>query len=839
VIDHRLQGKKVRATSVLTLALLAAGVGTASAQHGGDSDHLPPVSKNMEVVSKLEPPSQGAIGENQIGDLAVHDGFAYLASGANCESGKGGVYVVDVRNPTAPTEVAFAPAATDTRPGEAIEAIGVDTPSFSGDLLAVSNEACAGGAGDGGFDLYDVSTPSAPQLLARGVGDTGGEGTLTGPAARAHSAGSVTIWDAGGKAYAAVGDHVELHDLDVFEITDPASPQPVREYDLRSTPAWDEAPNGNRVANANVVVESVGGKWMLLVAFGDAGYIEMDVTDPANAQYVADTDFGTSDPLTGFDPPEGNAHHAELTHDDRHLVTAEKDLEPYRVTEIEVAGQGRFEASTVNGAATPSDLPDGRLNGPMAYGGYACPDPSIAGDTPKPVPLALATFPSIEDGEERILVVQRGPDGDPNEDYDGDGDTTGDEEDACFPGDKANTAKSAGWDAILIVNRHLDGGAPAEDTHCGAGGFSQSVVAVCTTHAAGHAIFDDPASYERPYDDEVEMAPVGTKSAYQLDAEGAFDGWGYMGLYGTTPDENGKLPLLDSYAIPEAMNPDYAFGFGDLSIEEQAADPTEPLSYASYGSAGMRVFSFESGKITPQGALVDQGGNDMVGVEQLTTAAGERLIAGSDRDLGLYILRYTGPLAPRRPSCSDASVAVASGGSVAVPLTCSDPNGNPLTRRIVAGPSAGSLGPIDQAAGTVAYSNGGSPGGTDSFRFEGSDGAASSAAATVTISIGPAPPGDSRPPQKCGGKPATKVGTGGRNVISGTRKRDVIVALGGNDTVRGLGGNDLLCGGAGKDLLAGGPGNDLLRGEGGADTLRGGPGKDRLQGGAGKNQVRQ
>ncbi|HYP56521.1 MAG TPA: Ig-like domain-containing protein, partial [Solirubrobacterales bacterium] len=378
----------------------------------------------------------------------------------------------------------------------------------------------------------------------------------------------------------------------------------------------------------------------------------------------------------------------------------------------------------------------------------------------------------------------------------------------------------------------------------------QPVVAVCTTHAAGHAIFDDPASYERPYDDEIELAPVGTASPHQLDAVGVFDGWGYMGLYGTTPDENGKLPLLDAYAIPEAMNPDYAQGFGELSIHEQAADPTEPLSYSSYRSAGMRVFSFESGKITPQGAFVDHPGNDMGGVEQFTTASGERLIAGSDRDYGLYVLRYTGPLAPRPPACADATAAVPAGGSVTVRLACSDPNGNPLTLRIVSGPSAGALGPV-QASGTVTYVNSGAAGGSDSFRFEASDGAASSAPATVTISVGAAPPpgtpagAGQRPAEpgpseprirgRCAGKAATQVGSGGRDVLAGTAKRDVILALGGNDLVRGLGGDDVICGGGGRDDLRGGGGRDLLMGQGGIDALRGGPGADLLRGGPGKD----
>jgi hypothetical protein len=43
-------------------------------------------------------------------------------------------------------------------------------------------------------------------------------------------------------------------------------------------------------------------------------------------------------------------------------------------------------------------------------------------------------------------------------------------------------------------------------------------------------------------------------------------------------------------------------------------------------------------------------GSNFWGVEQFTTPQGERLIAGSDRDYGLVILRYTGPGAPTPPA---------------------------------------------------------------------------------------------------------------------------------------------------------------------------------------------
>jgi hypothetical protein len=67
---------------------------------------------------------------------------------------------------------------------------------------------------------------------------------------------------------------------------------------------------------------------------------------------------------------------------------------------------------------------------------------------------------------------------------------------------------------------------------------------------------------------------------------------------------------MDTFAIEESLNPDYAVGFGDLSIHEQATDPTAPLSYSAYYSGGMRVFSYDGGQITEQGAFIDQEGNN-------------------------------------------------------------------------------------------------------------------------------------------------------------------------------------------------------------------------------------
>ena len=300
------------------------------------------------------------------------------------------------------------------------------------------------------------------------------------------------------------------------------------------------------------------------------------------------------------------------------------------------------------------------------------------------------------------------------------------------------------------------------------------------------------------------MADVGDVSPYKLDATGTFDGWGYMSMYSTAADENGKLPLEDTYAIPEALNPDYASGFGDLTVHEQATDPTAPLSYSSYYAAGLRVFSYEGGKITPQGAFIDQNGNNFWGVEQFTAPNGERLIAGSDRDYGLYIVRYTGPFAVK-------------------PTPPAPPGGGP------SGPKPGRC--TNLLAVTAGVPLLGTAAGEQITGTEGAD--------TV----------DGKAGDDCidglGGNDNLRGGAG-VDTIDGQKGNDRLRGDSGRGTLRGGSGNDRLTGGSvrdslfgntGRDRISGGRGNDSLFGGGGADRITGGKGKDVIEGGTGNDRI--
>jgi Bacterial Ig domain len=87
------------------------------------------------------------------------------------------------------------------------------------------------------------------------------------------------------------------------------------------------------------------------------------------------------------------------------------------------------------------------------------------------------------------------------------------------------------------------------------------------------------------------------------------------------------------------------------------------------------------------------------------------------------------------PACQDATVALAAGAGATLPLTCSDADGDPVTRKIVAGPASGSLGPVDDGAGTVTYSAAAGSSRTDTVVFSASDGTNDAPSATVTINI--------------------------------------------------------------------------------------------------------
>ena len=381
--------------------------------------------------------------------------------------------------------------------------------------------------------------------------------------------------------------------------------------------------NGNTIFHHDMVVKRINGRMTMLNSYWDAGYVQLDVTNPAAPTYIGDTRFPNLDPLisvTPAGPPEGNGHQGEYSHDNQFILAADEDFGTSRaIFEItDGPNAGTSPGGEFSFSLPISDLPGGRLHGPTVYGGYGCP-------ALNQIPDAATALPAILPGEQRILVVQRGPVGD----------VAPHTYDACRFDEKMANAIAKGYDGILIGQRHL-GDAASDGAFCGSG-EPRAIRGMCITHEAMHDIFNDPPGFDLPY--PAGHGPAIGALGARVSATTQFDGWGYAHLY----DAASNL-LIDDYAIPEGLDARYGSGFGDLSIHEFATDPETNLAYSAYYAGGVRVLRFSrAAGLEEVGKFIDTEGSNFWGVEQFTDAAGNRLIAGSDRDYGLYILKYTGP----------------------------------------------------------------------------------------------------------------------------------------------------------------------------------------------------
>ena len=596
-------------------------------QHGGREGHLLPRRENVALVGK------GAVadkGLDRIGDVAVFGNYAYLAGFRGADCSRGGVYVMDIRNLRAPRQVGFIPTGEFNFVGEGMQVLRISTTAFRGNLLIFNNEICPSREPTantvGGGTLVDVTNPLAPRVLASGFGDRVEGLPFANPV---HSA---FMWQDRGRAYAVLVDDLEFTDVDIYDITNPRTPTLIAEYDLlEQFPQIAQEGLDEIFLHDMVVRRNEAGRMVMLASYWDGGYVKFDVTDPRRIRYMGDTDFTNPDPellaQTGEEAePEGNAHQAEFTRDGDLVLAADEDFAPYRSGDFSITtgpNAGVYPSVAVGGGGTAADLPDKLLNGPTVYGGYGCPDSAPI----PPADEALAGV-TLRAGEERIVVLQRGPVDDP-----------GAPEEACFPGEKAANGIAAGYDAVVFVNRHL-GSAEADaaaDPFCGSGAFppGDPIPTVCTNHRAFHLMFNSEPAFDLPYVAGTEPA-IGTLGE-RVQVTAVFDGWGYVHLFA---NNNGKMRELDTYAIPEAMDERFASRFGDLSVHEVATSKTRNrLTYIAYYAGGFRVVQTFRGKLREVGSFIDEGGNNFWGVE-VFTRGGVEYVAASDRDFGLYIFRY-------------------------------------------------------------------------------------------------------------------------------------------------------------------------------------------------------
>jgi hypothetical protein len=578
-------------------------------QHGTTEGHLFPegTRSNVDLVSKLK--LKNVVPE-KIADVGVWKGYAFLASWGVVTCKYNGVHVVDIRKVGQPKEVAFIQSKEGSYPGEGVQGLHIDTPAFTGDILVTNNEKCKDKVGFGGMNIYDITNPAHPTPLVEGVGDF----TVNGQGKKdANEIHSVFAWDAGDKAYAVIVDNEEGTDVDILDITDPKKARLIAEYDLdQKFPQIVQAAPANlvQIFLHDMVVKQIGGRQVMLASYWDAGYVKIDVTDPLNISYLGDTDFTDPDPEaaeSGFTvPPEGNGHEAEFTADNSYVIGADEDFGPFALQARNVTDGSDITAS--QGSDT-TPLAEGQtIEGSSVFVGRACiGDPAVPAGDPNAVDVA---------------VVERGV--------------------CTFTEKVTNVLAAGGYDAVLVFNRV---GSDACNQTLGMSVAGDIRTFGVAPRRQGFAIFgaedryDDAACLAAPAGSVLAPIPVGTHGD-TLRFASSFDGWGYVHLF---QNSNGKMAELDTYAIPQAHDPAFARGYGDLSVHEVATSPSRAdLAYFSYYAGGFRVAKITGGKLVEVGRYVDVGGNNFWGVQPFTGADGKEYVAASDRDFGLYIFRYTG-----------------------------------------------------------------------------------------------------------------------------------------------------------------------------------------------------
>jgi hypothetical protein len=608
------------------LALTAAGAGAALQQHGPTTGHLIGTGEwgKIDFVSKL------AVHDAEpelIADLTVFGDYAYLArwggeacagpEGGGKDTFDGGVYVIDISDLENPKEVGFIATSQDTLVGEGMQVIHLDTAEFTGDVLLMNHEGC-GKNFKGGLSLWDVTDPTKPKKLHEHFGDITIDGARDVPDVNQTHSGF--MWDAGDRAYLVATDDEEATDVDIFDITNPKHPKLIAEFDLNELGVSQPELGLTDSFLHDMVVKEINGRFIMLLSYWDGGWVMLDVTDPANPIFLGDSDYPPTDPeVAGVAPPEGNAHQAEFTIDNRFVIGTDEDFDPFRFT-VNTDDGGAFRAKT--GTQTTDDEATA-ISGTTVFVGRACP-----GDEPVP--------PAPDVGDAQIAVVERG---------------------SCLFEEKAQAVLAAGgYEAMIIMNRE---GADA----CNAvltPSLTADIPTLLIGREAGYALFD--------IEDEFDLAAclegtgrapiaVGTIGDVITSVDAQFDAWGYVHLLWVADFDaatGASLVDVDTFAIPEALDPAFAEGFGDLSVHEVAVDPLDPsIAYLSYYSGGLRAIQIQCAvpydqvdtlaeaqtcRLVEVGGYLDPNGNNFWGVET-RVIDGQTYIFASDRDSGLWIFR--------------------------------------------------------------------------------------------------------------------------------------------------------------------------------------------------------
>lgn len=266
--------------------------------------------------------------QNNTADVYAHKGFAYLGT-HTANGGNGGVRVFDLKDPANPKEVAVF--GHDDVPGSWQEKVivkSINTPDFKGDLAVVSVQQLNRNNPEtsGGFLLYDVTDPANPEKLGYWETYASTRGThelyltMQGDRALVFASNPYADFYSGG----------EQKDFQIVDVSNPAEPETLWQFDPRSLPEvpdsfngynWN-APDGKSRAVFNHSVITDHNAQFAYVSMWDLGTVIFDIKDPENPVFVGRTDFSSEQ--------QGAAHSAALAKGGNVLIETREVSSPVR-----------------------------------------------------------------------------------------------------------------------------------------------------------------------------------------------------------------------------------------------------------------------------------------------------------------------------------------------------------------------------------------------------------------------------------------------------------------------------------------------------------------------------
>lgn len=574
---------------------------------------LRPISEGVKLVGKAQVTNpSGAGNQGRIADVSASGDYAFLTAFREPTCERAGAHVFDMSTPRRPYEVrsAFMETTAGNYAGEGSQTLRMRNEYFKGVLFIHQNETCPGAPAPteprtrGGINLWDVSDPRAPKALVFHAGDyTAADGTTQ--EAQANQTHSAFAWtnEFTGRTYVVLVDDEELTDVDIMDITNPREPVMVNDMlDLDLPPfsvSQDSPENLTSSFSHDMIVKRVGRRYVMSMSYWDGGYVLLDVTDPApgNVSLIAESDFAALDEERAQRgqqiSPEGNAHQSELSPDNRFLVATDEDFNPFRV--VATITSGPYTGTEYTAVSAPNTKPidaETRISGTPTYLGEAC-EALPAGDG--------------------VALVERG---------------------TCSFQTKFDNLKAAGYDAGIVMN-NVRADCQALVSMLAEGDLPY----VFVDRLTGLQLLQVPGVTE----ESACTTPVPTPpQPASTTIEAVFDGWGFIRLFRTDipgrPGQPGSISQIDTYAVPESQDENFATGYGDLSVHEVALDPRKRLAYTSYYANGFRIYKYGRRGLKEVGAFIDEGGSNFWGVE-VHRIRGRQYVLASDRDYGLYIFQ--------------------------------------------------------------------------------------------------------------------------------------------------------------------------------------------------------